>query len=169
MKMTTQEDPFKFWVEFKQRVDNWHKNRTEVFQDRREAAYQFAIEVLDADLTKAREFTSRQNIQWNIIKSYAAQYGKRITCKVCGNEGYGHYWCRPCIHHDFCCECCILLGNPHYGGGMYIFGKRKCPYCGTEFTDGVHLGSTSNLGLGVTLSKVDPPKKRTCPKCGRTV
>ena len=164
--MSTTEDPFKFWLEFKERVNNWHKDRSKVFEDKREAAYQFAIEVLDADLTKAREFTSRTNIQWKIIKSYA-QYGKRITCKVCGNEGYGGYWCRPCIHHDFCCECCILIGIPYYGGGMYVMGKRKCPYCGTEFTNTVG-GSSTNLGLGVILS-TEKSETPLCPKCGKKV
>lgn len=167
--MSATEDSVKFWLKFVERVDNWNKNRSRIFEDKREAAYQFALEVLDADPTKAREFINRPNVQWNIIKSYA-RHGKLIVCKVCGDEGYSAYWCQPCIHRSrFCCECCILLGIPYYGGGMYAFGKRKCPYCGTEFTDGVHLGSSANLGLGVTLSKVDAPKKTVCPKCGKTV
>jgi len=167
-------------IEFQNRVDNWDKNRSTVFADKREAAYQFALEVLDADPVKAREFINRTNIQWDIIKSYFRHLKQKVGrmafsewlqkhmvhCKVCGNEDYGGYWCRPCIHHDFCCECCILMGAPNYSVGMAIIGKRKCQYCGTEFTDVIDSGSSTNLGLGAKLIKTDD-KKSTCPKCGR--
>lgn len=155
-----------WWFEFKERVDNWNKSRDRIYEDKREAAFQFAIEVLDAGATKAREFINRPNIKWDIIKSYT-QHGKLVKCKVCGNEDYSGYWCSPCIHHDWCCECCILLGIPYYGGGMYVMGKRKCQYCGHEFTDMVNLGSSINLGLGAQLTQTDTEKKTTCPKCGK--
>jgi len=151
-------------IEFRNRVNNWDKGRSAVFTDKREAAYQFALEVLDADPVKAREFINR-NIQWAVIKSYF-MHGKLVHCKVCGNEDYGGYWCGPCIHHDFCCECCILMGIPYYSGGIAIIGTRKCQYCGTKFTDVIRSGSSTNLGLGAKLIKTDN-KKSTCPKCGR--
>jgi len=165
----TEQDSLKFWLEFTQRVDNWHKNRSEVFTDKREATYQFALEVLDADPAKAREFINRPNIKWGIIKCFSHR-GKLITCKVCGNKDYTSYWCSPCIHRSrFCCECCILMGIPYYGGDMAVIGTRKCPYCGAEFTDMVNLGSSVNLGLGVVRSKTDKATKTKCPKCQKEV
>jgi len=159
-------DGLKQHIEFQNRVDNWDKDRTRIFPDKREAAYQFALEVLDADPVKAREFINRPNIKWDIIKSFVG-HGKLIRCRVCGNEDYSGYWCRPCIHRSrFCCECCILMGVPNYSVGMAVIGTLKCPHCGATFMDVVDSGSSTNLGLGVKLIKNDK-KKHTCPKCGK--
>lgn len=48
-----------------------------------------------------------------------AHHGKDVTCELCGTKDKGDYWCRPCIHHAWCCVCCILLGIPNYAIGVY--------------------------------------------------
>ena len=161
------EEHFKWMLEFKERVEKWDKNRAKPFEDKKEAACRFAIEVLDADPAKAAAFINRTDIQWNVIKHYARFYGEKVACKVCGNENDGGYWCKPCIHNGFCCECCILMGIPYYECGVFAVGTQKCQYCGAEFMNAPGLGSTTNLGAGVTLSKTDI-KKVICPKCGKT-
>jgi len=154
-----------WWLSFQKRVDDWDKSRDRVYEDKRECVFKFAVEVLDADPSTARNFVYRETIKWDMIKCFETR-GKRVQCKVCGSEGYGGYWCKPCIHHGWCCECCILLGIPFYGTSMGWIGKRECPHCGHEFGDVVSFGSTINLGLGVTVTKKEIEKK-TCPKCKR--
>ena len=150
-----------WWLDFQKRVDKWDRTRDKVYEDKREVCLLFAVEVLDADPATARKFIYRPSIKWDIIKSYQG-HGKPVKCKVCGNNGSGGYWCSPCIHHGWCCECCILLGSPFYGGGIYSWGKQKCPCCGYEFRGFKNLGSEVNLGLGVRLVKQNP---MICPKC----
>lgn len=63
-------------------------------------------------------------IKWNIIRAYE-HHGEKITCELCGNEDYSGYWCKPCIHPGWCCECCILVGVPNYATGVYVIGVPK--------------------------------------------
>jgi len=58
-------------------------------------------------------------IKWDVILSYS-HHGQEVTCELCGNKDRGNYWCKPCIHHSWCCICCILLGIPNYCTGMYV-------------------------------------------------
>lgn len=58
-------------------------------------------------------------INFDVILSFA-HHGKEVTCELCGNKERGGYWCKPCIHHSWCCVCCILLGIPNYTTGVYI-------------------------------------------------
>lgn len=157
-----------WWVNFRKRVDNWDKSRSRVYSDKREAALEFAVEVLDGDPATATKFIYRENIKWDIIHSYES-HGKPVRCKVCGNDGVGGYWCGPCIHHDWCCDCCILLGTPFYGGGIYMLRKVKCPHCQAEFSDFECLGREVNLGLGVRVSGTQSDTSFTCPKCGQKI
>jgi len=151
------------WSAFKERVELWHsyiKKLGEV-PDKRENAVRFAIEVLGADPKTADKFVYR-NIEWHIIKSFES-HGKDVECKICGQKDKGGYWCSPCIHHDWCCECCILLGNPGYSTGVYSLSRYKCPRCGEEFVSWKGEGYTE-LGVGIVLAKRWKPK---CPKCGK--
>jgi len=150
-----------WYLEFRKRVDEWDKSRDQVYEDKREAAFKFAVEILDADLDAAKKFIYRPEIKWDIIKSYAHS-GKVVKCKICGNQDWGGYWCSPCIHRDWCCECCILLGHPFYSGGIYVWGQYKCSRCGYEFRGFKNLGFETNLGLGVRMVKQRP---LICPKC----
>ena len=70
---------------------------------------------------KAKQITELVNreIKWNVVKQFEDK-GKLLTCEICGNEGYGGYWCRPCIHGAWCCECCVLLGVPNYYTATYV-------------------------------------------------
>lgn len=67
---------------------------------------------------KITELVDRK-IDWDVILRYA-HHGKLVDCELCGNEQYGGYWCKPCIHKGWCCVCCILLGVPNYSTGVYI-------------------------------------------------
>lgn len=161
------DDFFDRWMRrqalFRKRVNLWYegvKKRGEVV-DRRENAAKFAIDILGADSKTADKFIYRE-IRWDIIKGYGSK-GKFVECKVCGQQGRGSYWCSPCIHHDWCCECCILLGYPGYGGGMFSIGRYKCSKCGEEFT-GLDGESHTELGVGMVLAKRAEP---SCPKCGK--
>ncbi len=58
-------------------------------------------------------------IQWDVIRQYQRQ-GQELTCELCGNQAFGRYWCRPCIHRGWCCECCILLGVPNYETAVFV-------------------------------------------------
>ena len=58
-------------------------------------------------------------IKFDVILSYA-HYGVEVTCELCGCQERSGYWCRPCIHHNWCCVCCILLGIPNYSTSVYI-------------------------------------------------
>jgi len=69
------------------------------------------------------ELVNRQ-IDFDAILSYA-HHGKEITCELCGNKERTGYWCKPCIHPDWCCICCILLGIPNYSTGVYILAEDK--------------------------------------------
>ncbi len=62
-----------------------------------------------------------REIQWDIILCYA-HHGEEVTCELCGNKDRSGYWCKPCIHSNWCCVCCILLGIPNYATGVYIIG-----------------------------------------------
>lgn len=151
-----------WYLEFLKRVDEWDKSRDQIYDDKREAAFKFAVEILDADPDIAKKFIYRAGIKWDIIKNYAHS-GKTVKCKVCGSQDWGGYWCSPCIHREWDCECCILLGNPFYSAGIYIWGQYKCQRCGYEFRAFKNLGSEVNLGVGVRMVKQKP---LTCPKCG---
>jgi len=70
---------------------------------------------------KTRIITKLVNrpIKWGLVKM-AEKEGKLLKCEVCGNEGYGGFWCKPCIHYTWCCECCILLGIPNYYTAIFV-------------------------------------------------
>jgi hypothetical protein len=61
----------------------------------------------------------QRDIDFDAILAYS-HLGKEVTCKLCGNKERGGYWCKPCIHHNWCCVCCILLGIPNYYTGVYV-------------------------------------------------
>ena len=69
-------------------------------------------------IEKIQELINRP-IQWDIIRRYRGN-GKLVNCELCGNEDYSGYWCKPCIHPGWCCECCILFGIPNYCTGLYV-------------------------------------------------
>ncbi|MEM1577923.1 MAG: hypothetical protein QXM27_02865 [Candidatus Pacearchaeota archaeon] len=54
-----------------------------------------------------------RDIKWEIITSYAVN-GKDVKCEICGQNSKTSFWCHPCIHKNWCCYCCILLGIPDY-------------------------------------------------------
>lgn len=70
---------------------------------------------------RRKEITALVNrrIDFDVILSYA-HHGKELTCELCGNLERGGYWCNPCIHHSWCCVCCLLLGIPNYATGVYL-------------------------------------------------
>ncbi len=63
-----------------------------------------------------------RKIDFDVVLKYS-HHGEKITCELCGGkEERTGYWCKPCIHHSWCCVCCILLGIPNYHTGVYIIG-----------------------------------------------
>ena len=64
-----------------------------------------------------------RSIDFDVILSYS-NHGKEVSCELCGNRERNGYWCKPCIHHNWCCVCCILLGIPNYATGLYIVSGR---------------------------------------------
>jgi len=56
----------------------------------------------------------QRNIKWDIIDGFS-KLGKPVKCEICGQESVTGFWCKPCIHPNWCCYCCILLGIPGYG------------------------------------------------------
>lgn len=78
---------------------------------------------VDEKRAKITELINRP-VQWDVIRRYR-DHGKLVTCELCGNEDYSEFWCKPCIHRGWCCECCILLGIPNYATGVYIIGGGK--------------------------------------------
>ncbi len=60
-----------------------------------------------------------RKIDFEAILRYA-HHGREITCELCGGRERTEYWCKPCIHHGWCCVCCILLGVPNYSTGVYL-------------------------------------------------
>ena len=107
-----------------------------------EKALQFAVKKYGVDEKKARDFMTRR-IQWNVIKAYQFhERSREVTCEVCNKKERGGYWCSPCVHHDFCCECCILMGIPEYSSGLFFFGKY-----------GVHGSLKTNLACGGSVVK----------------
>ena len=94
------------------------------------SACAYAVKHYNVEPDKALEFMHRE-IKWNSIKQcimLTGRDGKRLShnvkCEVCGDFDYGGYWCRPCIHPDFCCECCILMGIPEYSTGVFFIDKK---------------------------------------------
>jgi len=67
---------------------------------------------VEARIAKIEQLIHRR-IQWRMILTHASE-GELRECEVCGESEKGGYWCRPCIHKDWCCICCILLGIPNY-------------------------------------------------------
>jgi len=55
----------------------------------------------------------KRKVRWDIIKSFE-MLGEDVICKICGKKSKTGFWCRPCIHPDWCCYCCILMGIPGY-------------------------------------------------------
>ena len=99
------------------------KNWKPVSNDKRENALEFAKKFLCLNEDEAKKLVMRK-IQWDKIRYYQTR-GKIVKCKICGMEGYSQFWCNPCIHKDWCCECCILLMFPSYIGGIKIPDVRK--------------------------------------------
>jgi len=76
----------------------------------------------EAKRRKMEERTGRP-IKWDVIKKFERR-GELRRCEICGTESFGGYWCRPCIHPRWCCECCILLGIPNYETAVYVVEIR---------------------------------------------
>ena len=74
-------------------------------------------------IAKIQQLLTRP-IQWDMILCFK-ESGRKLTCELCGNEDFGRYYCKPCIHHTWCCECCILLGIPNYQTGVYVVSATK--------------------------------------------
>ncbi|MBW2672821.1 MAG: hypothetical protein JRD89_05285 [Deltaproteobacteria bacterium] len=89
-----------------------------VSTDKRENAVRFAIDMLRIDPRTADRIVYRP-IRWEKVLPYRVK-GSPVRCRICGQESYTAYWCEPCIHRDWCCECCILLMHPGYTGGTKI-------------------------------------------------
>jgi len=66
----------------------------------------------------------KRDIKWSIIKALEEK-GKNRTCEICGMEGKGGYFCEPCIHRTWCCECCILLGIPNYSTSVFLVSEEE--------------------------------------------
>jgi len=58
-------------------------------------------------------FLNRE-IKWDTINQYLL-YGKPVKCELCKENSITGFWCNPCIHPNWCCYCCILLGFFRYG------------------------------------------------------
>lgn len=102
-----------------------HRSRVGGCHHKVKAAAAYAVKHYGIEPDKALEFMDRE-IQWAEIKQFIMltdRDGKRlshnVTCEVCGDLDHGGYWCRPCVHRDFCCECCILMGIPEYSCGVF--------------------------------------------------
>lgn len=54
------------------------------------------------------EMFLQRKIQWDTISRYV-YHGKPVTCMLCKEQSISGFWCKPCIHPDWCCYCCILL------------------------------------------------------------
>lgn len=54
-----------------------------------------------------------RDIKWNTINKYLL-HGKPIKCQLCKENSITGLWCNPCIHPNWCCYCCILLGFFRY-------------------------------------------------------
>lgn len=105
-----------------------------------------------------------RRVKWDIIFSYISQPRvKRVNCEICKQDDFTKVWCTPCIHSNWCCECCIALGIPNYSTGIFSIGRYKCRECGTEFSDS-HGSSQTTSGLG--KKPIIKPKLVKCPKCG---
>lgn len=76
----------------------------------------------EAKRKKIEELIGRP-IKWGVIKMYE-KHGKIRSCEICGTESFGGYWCRPCIHPRWCCECCILLGVPNYETAVFAISTK---------------------------------------------
>ncbi len=117
----------------------------------------------DMEYDDVIEYVNRP-VKWNIIFSYTSQpQVKRINCEICKQDDFTKVWCSPCIHQNWCCECCIALGIPNYSSGFFVISKYKCKECGTEFS-GSHGFSTTTSGL--SKKPIIKPKLMKCPKCG---
>lgn len=81
------------------------------------------VNTIEERQAKITELANRP-IQWDLILSLQ-HHGKLTRCELCGNEQYGGFWCSPCIHHSWCCVCCILLGVPNYATGVYVITEGK--------------------------------------------
>jgi len=70
-----------------------------------------------------------RDVEWHIVK-VLEEDGEDRKCEICGMEGKGGYFCDPCIHGTWCCECCILLGIPNYSTGVFLIsGEGKYDSC----------------------------------------
>lgn len=56
----------------------------------------------------------RRKINWYMI-NHCVYHGKRVNCDLCKQDSMSQFWCKPCIHKNWCCYCCILLGFFRYG------------------------------------------------------
>lgn len=52
-------------------------------------------------------------VKWEIISSFEKK-GRIVKCEICGREARNGFWCNPCIHPNWCCYCCIMMGIPFY-------------------------------------------------------
>ena len=74
---------------------------------------QACLENPELNIHVIMQFLSRK-IECETIDQYS-QHGKQVKCSLCKQVSMSGFWCKPCIHPDWCCHCCILLGFFRYG------------------------------------------------------
>jgi len=84
----------------------------EILKRRIKRLFQECFENPELNREVILKFLNRE-IDWNTIKEYML-HGEVVNCKLCGETSLTAFWCHPCIHPDWCCFCCILLGFPFY-------------------------------------------------------
>ncbi len=85
----------------------------EILKKRIRRLVQACLENPELNVHVMNMFFNRK-IQWNIINKYA-HHGHKVKCELCGENSLSGFWCKPCIHPNWCCYCCILLGFFRYG------------------------------------------------------
>jgi hypothetical protein len=84
----------------------------EILEKRVKRLVQVCLENPELNVEVLTRFLNRQ-IKWDTIESFIL-CGHIVNCKLCGEMSFSRFWCKPCIHPNWCCFCCILLGIPFY-------------------------------------------------------
>ena len=87
--------------------------RKEILDKRVKRLVQACLENPELNIHVLIKFFNR-DVKWAIINQYI-YHGKQVKCELCKEESFSGFWCNLCIHTDWCCYCCILLGFFRYG------------------------------------------------------
>lgn len=85
----------------------------EILQPRIKRLVQRCMENPELAIEVIQKFFQR-DIKWEVIDGFS-KLGKPVKCEICGQNSVTGFFCEPCIHPNWCCYCCILLGVPGYG------------------------------------------------------